>query len=274
MQALTAVEADKLYIRYLPLAEAMAAASRAIEDLPQYDNYVITTDDVVVTQKAFDAVVAASTPTRISTGWCPLDEGSDLVNICKSPLGEAPTVDAYDFFPRAEVESHPQDPVPTHLVGMGLTCIPRGLVAQLLPLECFHLPGGKGFSSDFHLSKKCERIGIPMVAPKAGYIHHVKERWNELDQAHEKRLLIGEVEPSVTLISATAIYKEVVMTDRIATEDIIEKNDLGQNVVVVAAGQPIPADVDVPKSKTEAAPAEEPATEDKAVRSSRSRKRK
>jgi hypothetical protein len=121
-----------------------------------------------------------------------------------------------------------------------------------------------------------------MVAPKAGYIRHVKERWNEVDQAHSKRLLIDERPPEVvfhrqglsqmTLITSQTLKQEVPMSERIATEDIVEKNENGQNVVRVHAGMPIPEGVDVPKSKSEAAP--EPTVEDKAVRSSRSTSRR
>jgi len=41
------------------------------------------------------------------------------------------------------------------------------------------------------------------------------------------------------------------MTDeqRIATEDIVEENALGQTVVVVPAGQPIPPGVEAPEPK-------------------------
>lgn len=45
------------------------------------------------------------------------------------------------------------------------------------------------------------------------------------------------------------------MSERIAKEDITETNDLGQTVVVVAAGQPIPDGVGS-AAKAVAAPAE------------------
>lgn len=54
----------------------------------------------------------------------------------------------------------------------------------------------------------------------------------------------------MAVVSSASFNREVQMTDRVAKEDIIVRNDLGQNVVVVAAGQPIPEGVDVPKSKT------------------------
>jgi len=38
-----------------------------------------------------------------------------------------------------------------------------------------------------------------MVAARDGYVVHVKEQWQRLDQAHEKRLLIGE-EPAGVVV--------------------------------------------------------------------------
>jgi hypothetical protein len=284
MAALGALDTHKVYIRNLPLAGAIQAANYVIRTL-DFDRYVMTSDDVVVTQEAYDAVAHACTPDAVATGWCPLDETSDLVNITKSALrGTSPAIRAYDFYSRAEVDAHPADPVPTGFVGMGLTALHRSHLETVMPLGCFLLTDGRGFSSDFHLSRKLLDAGVPMVAPKAGFIRHVKERWNELDQAPSKRLLIGERAPEVvyhrpglapmTLITSQTLKQEVHMSDRIATEDIVEKNENGQNVVVVPAGQPIPDGVDVPKSKSEATPADEPAVEDKAVRSSRSTSRR
>ena len=54
----------------------------------------------------------------------------------------------------------------------------------------------------------------------------------------------------MALITSDTYYREVQMSDRIAKEDIVQKNALGQNVVVVAKGDLIPAGVDVPKSKS------------------------
>jgi precorrin-6B methylase 1 len=55
----------------------------------------------------------------------------------------------------------------------------------------------------------------------------------------------------MALLNSQALGKERVdMTEqRIATEDIVEENALGQTVVVVPAGQPIPPGVEVPEAK-------------------------
>lgn len=62
----------------------------------------------------------------------------------------------------------------------------------------------------------------------------------------------------MSLINSQSIVTEGSrMSDQIAKQDIIEKNDLGQFVLVVAKGQPIPVGrVEKPAAKKVAAPAE------------------
>jgi hypothetical protein len=64
------------------------------------------------------------------------------------------------------------------------------------PFGCFG-SGSRGYSSDFHLSRRLRDEGVPMVAAQAGYVTHVKERWNQLDRAESKRLMIGELPAEV-----------------------------------------------------------------------------
>lgn len=62
----------------------------------------------------------------------------------------------------------------------------------------------------------------------------------------------------MALITSQIVKEAVRMSDQIAEQDIVEVNDLGQTVVVVAKGQPIPEHL-VPKrsaAKKVAAPAE------------------
>jgi hypothetical protein len=70
----------------------------------------------------------------------------------------------------------------------------------------------------------------------------------------------------MTLITSQTLREAPRMSDRIAKQDITEKNSLGQTVVLVAAGQPIPDGVEVPKSQTEAKKVDAP-PENKARRS-------
>lgn len=73
------------------------------------------------------------------------------------------------------------------------------------------------------------------------------------------------------LITSNTYYEEKRMTARIATEDIVQRNSAGQNVVVVAKGDVVPEGVEIPKSKSVAAAAEEAAV---LARKSSTRQRK
>jgi hypothetical protein len=65
----------------------------------------------------------------------------------------------------------------------------------------------------------------------------------------------------MALASTSGVVNSPVLTDKVAEEDITEKNAAGQTVVIVPAGQRIPEGVEVPKRKVE--------TEDKARRSAK-----
>lgn len=56
----------------------------------------------------------------------------------------------------------------------------------------------------------------------------------------------------MALISSQTLKKEDQMSQRIAERDIVQKNAAGQNVVVVAKGQPIPDGLEVPDTKKKA----------------------
>lgn len=75
----------------------------------------------------------------------------------------------------------------------------------------------------------------------------------------------------MTVIRSTQMKEAVLMSDQVAKEDITEVNDLGQTVVVVAKGQPIPEHL-LPK-KSAAKKVDGPA-EDKARKAPASAKRK
>ena len=67
-----------------------------------------------------------------------------------------------------------------------------------------------------------------------------------LTSHHLKGAAPEEVPPEVTV----HIKEAPKMTDRIAEHDIVQKNGLGQNVVVVHAGQPIPEGIEAEPKET------------------------
>ena len=160
-------------------------------DIP-FSHLVLVADDVVVRQPALDAVLEQARMGRpVVTGWCRLDATHPLVNITDGPLvGDTPTPGAYNFRRFAEVVADPSPAIRTGFVGFALTCMPRAMW-QRFPFGAFGGPSCS-WSSDFHLSIRLRDAGVPMVAARDGGTEHLKERWQKLDTAPEKRLLVGE----------------------------------------------------------------------------------
>lgn len=163
-----------------------------------HDHYIVIADDTIPTQPALDAVQQLLHDGHpIVTGYCNLDTTGDTrVNLTRSPLTEPRTMRSYDFYTQAQVDEHPDDPVPTHFAGFALTGMSRTMW-QRYPFKAY---GNPGCSSDFHLSMRLAADGwIPIVAPKAGRIHHVKDLVNTLDRDPRKLSLVGKVTPDVIM---------------------------------------------------------------------------
>lgn len=202
-----ALRCDKAWLTGYTMRELVDVHAEVVELTPEFDAYVMCSDDCVVSQDAWDAVVALLAEGRPAvTGHVPLVYGSPLVNLTRSPLrGDLPRGDAYEWMARAEVLAHPEDPVPTGFMGMGLTGMPRELWRRF-PAGCFTYLNARGHSSDFHLCARLRDAGVPMVAPKAGWIEHLKlargmrrgSDWRG-EALGEQRLFIGEVSPHVLL---------------------------------------------------------------------------
>jgi GT2 family glycosyltransferase len=175
------------------LVEVIASLVR--DETIHFSHLCLVADDCIVTQQALDAVLKfARQGDPVVTGYCRLDSTHPDVNITRRPLmGETPTVGAYDFYSFLEVEEWPGETVPTGFVGFALTCMSREMWREF-PFGCFGA-APRGYSSDFHLSRRLRDSGVPMVAARDGYVTHVKEQWNVLDKGEGRQLLVG-LEPA------------------------------------------------------------------------------
>lgn len=163
-----------------------------------YDPLVVCSDDVVVSQKALDAVLElyATGVAPVVTGFCNLDETDDRVNLCKNRLVPGPPgKDHYDFLTRREVEGSKVGVVASTFAGMCLTTMSAAMWAAL-PIECY---GHPGYGCDYSLSYRLQLNGQAIVAPRDGFVWHLKETWSELDSTPGRELLIGSVEPGVRM---------------------------------------------------------------------------
>lgn len=179
------------------LVEVIASIVR--DEAIHFSHLCLVADDCIVTQQALDAVLRFSRQgDPVVTGYCRLDSTHPDVNITRRPLmGETPTVGAYDFYSFLEVEDWPGETLPTGFVGFALTCMSREMWREF-PFGCFGT-GSRGYSSDFHLSRRLRDAGVPMVAARDGYVTHIKEQWNKLDRGEGRQLLVG-VEPADVVV--------------------------------------------------------------------------
>lgn len=187
MEAFAALDVAKAYLRGYTengLCEPFSRLLTASEHSP----LVVVSDDVVVTQEALDAVIATAADHPVATGYCNLDESSPLINLTRSKLkGDSPTPESYDWYSRDELDQLP-DPIWTGFSGMCLTAMSLEMW-QRFPFGCF--PSGNGCASDFHLCMRLRDAGVPIVAPKAGWVRHLKRTWNTGDHTPGRELLIG-----------------------------------------------------------------------------------
>ena len=171
------------------LVSVMASLVR--DESIDFTHLVLCADDCIVSQAALDAVLDVADGLPVVTGYCRLDHQHPEVNITRRPLmGDVPVAGAYDFYRYDQVATHDAEVLPTGFVGFALTCMTREMWREF-PFGVFG-SAQQAWSSDFHLSMRLRDAGVPMVAARDGYVVHVKEQWQRLDQAPEKRLLIGE----------------------------------------------------------------------------------
>lgn len=192
VDAISSLPVDKVWLQNYTESELSDVISDVLAQVP-HDLVGILSDDTVPTRAALDEVLMLAQPGRVTTGWCNLDDASDLVNLSTEPLATStPTTTAYTFPTRAWVEAHDTLEVPTYFAGHCLTFMDRDLWDRF-PWECHG--GPPGYASDLMLSWRLQEAGVPIVAARDGFVRHVKARWNYVDDTPGRQLLIG-VEPS------------------------------------------------------------------------------
>lgn len=187
------LDVPKCWVSYMPEKWAARAISEAIE-ATDFDRYVVLSDDTVPTQRALDLVLAGMDAGHpVVTGYCNLDSELPFVNLCWNRLKPPPpSVDSYKMMTRREVQVA-EGYVLTTFAGLALTCMTRESWLRF-PLH----PTSLGAQMDYQLSWELQEAGLPIVTPPGAFVRHVKERWNEMDQAPEKQLLVGVRRPTLT----------------------------------------------------------------------------
>lgn len=173
--------------------------------LEETDHEYITlcSDDFLVSPEAWAAVRDGLEEGRpYVTGFGHLGEDDDRVNLTRPPLAvnlETRQVE-YDWYTEQEVADYPEQMVPTGFGGMTLSGMPRENWERF-PFAAS--PGGygpptDGCMSDVALCLRLQDKGLPLVAPKAAKVKHLRaSKWPEPDAT--KPFLIGGVVGHVEL---------------------------------------------------------------------------
>lgn len=192
IDAISGLPIDKVWLQNYTESELSDVIPSVLWDTA-HDPVGILSDDTAPTRAALCAVLNECKPGQVTTGWCNLDDASDLVNLSMEPLTvDYPTTTAYTFPTRSWVEDHEQRSVRTYFAGHCLTFLWREHWARF-PWECHN--GPPGYASDLMLSWRLQEAGVPIMAARDGFVRHVKARWNYVDDTPGRGLLIG-VEPS------------------------------------------------------------------------------
>ena len=172
-----------------------------------HDYLVVCADDCIVSQEAFDAVVAAlEDGVEVATGWCRLDATHSLSNLTDRPVeGDTADYGAYSFMPAEDVWA--QDArFTTGFAGLALTGMSRRMWEQF-PMACF---GSEdiGWASDLHLSMRLRDAGVPVTAIRDGFVQHLKQRWGSPDSQHQMQLLINGEVPREVIWSSRSRHEQ------------------------------------------------------------------
>jgi hypothetical protein len=167
-------------------------------DRTDYAFYLVVSDDVVISGEALDGVLRLLREGHpVVTGYCNLDPHAGMVALTKSPPVDAsPVESSYDWYTLEAIHGWPvEEPIPTHFAGMALTGMSRQMWRRF-PWRCF-AEQAAGWAADYHLALRLRDAGIPIVAPRDGFVYHTKPDWRVPDTLQRRRILVGEQTPEI-----------------------------------------------------------------------------
>jgi len=197
LRSLRGLPVDQAWFEAFTERQLVRPLNRFIADTG-YDNYLVVSDDVIVSTDAFALVVELLRDHEAATGYCRLSQDSPLVNVVRSPLqlrdGAVPTLDDYDFYRLSEVRRLDRPVFPTWFGGWALT----GLRRQLWLDFPFAVNRVTGMQSDFETFFRLNRA---IVAHRDAYVEHLKPH---VDGPCTANRIVGRVPPRIVFRKANA----------------------------------------------------------------------
>lgn len=170
VDAISALEIDKVWLKHWTERELVDRIAEVVTG-SDYDTIGLVSDDVIPTQQSLDLLLGAFEPSGVYTGYCNLDDASDLVNLTSSPLPilDYPSYADYGFAARDAVTAE-TGLFRSYFAGFSLTFMSRDMWLTY----GFDPKGDPGFQSDYRLSLKLQADGVPVWAPVGAYMRHLK----------------------------------------------------------------------------------------------------
>jgi len=197
MLSLEQIDAPKVWVRNYTELELECVIPEIIQET-KFDYYVVISDDVIASTDAFKAVVSClEDGYTVATGWCNLDPKSEFVSLTKTPP-QMPygTEQTYDWMTYDEVFASDNEIFVTFHPSMAMTGMSHS-TWEWYPWRCFGKNGKYGWAADLDLSIRLHQDGIPIVAPRGGFMYHTKPDWKLVDaQMYHRRRLYVDEEPA------------------------------------------------------------------------------
>jgi hypothetical protein len=159
-----------------------------------FDYYSVVSDDCVVSQDAYEAVLSLRSPEYVATGYCNLDTLSDHASLITKPLpetGENFQVEDYAWMTLDEVRNFDSEIVPSFFAGMAFTTMHRDMWTRF-PWTVYGR-FARGWAADSHLAQRLYASHVRIFAHKWGMIYHTKPNWQLADNSGRRELTVGAI---------------------------------------------------------------------------------
>lgn len=200
MAAYAELPYDKLWLsRYTERELADGVFMAALREAG-YDRYMICSDDILVRQGAVDRVVAALDAGHpVATGYSQRTHTEMVINLTSGPIrGPQPGPEAYDFLNLSDAVSKTEPLFRTWFAGFSITGMSMEMWEQF-PFDCFGDPWEGGMASDFSLSLRLQKAGVPIMAVRDAFAYHWRNEWRTVNHPDDAGLLVGEQTAEVRL---------------------------------------------------------------------------
>ena len=129
MDAVAEINISKVFFKGFTELQLWPLFNEFVKDT-DYDNYIIAADDIIFNQYMTTCIEDSLEDMDLVTGYCDLYQGSEHVNICKTPLKSTntyPDWPDYDFYTLEEIRKL-DNFQPSWFGGWALTGISRGVL--------------------------------------------------------------------------------------------------------------------------------------------------